>query len=314
LEADDGGDRPLQSHPFQHLNSRYDAYGTKTGETGNVDNKYLFAGEQFDEDLGDYYLRARYYDTDAGRFTRRDSHEGSLGQPLTLHKYVYGNNNPIRFTDPRGLYSSDDGYSVEDAVEAAYMLERPYEALHTTFGNWARGRGYLPFDYLNIIRPDILNFAGFASGLGFGLYNEIKPLSLNGIAKGSAQMMANEIYLDPWGFEPDVLWHSPLNPLLLKQVNIGGKVKPIMVFNAFGILFYTDDLNLKQKVKQMVYSSSYEAQQKVRDLLLTSSNSAINELGKSKYLIESAGSTINQVNFALLAAMVTTAAATWRYA
>ena len=203
---------------------------------------------------------------------------------------------------------------MEDAVEAAYMLERPYEALHTTFGNWARGRGYLPFDYLNIIRPDILNFAGFASGLGFGLYNEIKPLSLNGIAKGSAQMMANEIYLDPWGFEPDVLWHSPLNPLLLKQVNIGGKVKPIMVFNAFGILFYTDDLNLKQKVKQMVYSSSYEAQQKVRDLLLTSSNSAINELGKSKYLIESAGSTINQVNFALLAAMVTTAAATWRYA
>jgi RHS repeat-associated protein len=42
-------------------------------------NKYLFAGEQYDSNLSDYYLRARYYDTNSGRFTRRDTYEGSLG-------------------------------------------------------------------------------------------------------------------------------------------------------------------------------------------------------------------------------------------
>ncbi len=50
----------------------YEAYGELISSTGGVDNKYLFAGEQFDEALGDYYNRARYYDVETGRFTRRD--------------------------------------------------------------------------------------------------------------------------------------------------------------------------------------------------------------------------------------------------
>ena len=52
---------------FPYLNSRYEAFGTKTSGTGDVANKYLFAGEQYDSNLGDYYLRARYYDREAGR-------------------------------------------------------------------------------------------------------------------------------------------------------------------------------------------------------------------------------------------------------
>nr|WP_249071231.1 hypothetical protein [Argonema antarcticum] len=40
----------------------------------------MFAGEQFDENLGDYYLRERFYDTDTGRFTRRDTFEGFLSK------------------------------------------------------------------------------------------------------------------------------------------------------------------------------------------------------------------------------------------
>uniref|UniRef100_UPI00201224AD RHS repeat-associated core domain-containing protein n=1 Tax=Argonema antarcticum TaxID=2942763 RepID=UPI00201224AD len=87
----------------------YDAFGNLIGSTNNVQNNYLFAGEQFDKSLGDYYLRARYYDTDTGRFTRRDSYEGRLREPLTLHKYLYGNASPINFTDPSGLFSIQEG-------------------------------------------------------------------------------------------------------------------------------------------------------------------------------------------------------------
>jgi RHS repeat-associated protein len=86
---------------------RYDAYGETIDETVTINNKYLFAGEQFDENLGDYYLRARYYDTSMGRFTRRDTYEGSLAEPLSLHKYIYANSNPVSRIDPSGLLSID---------------------------------------------------------------------------------------------------------------------------------------------------------------------------------------------------------------
>src|SRR5207244_3996937 len=38
----------------------YDAYGKLVGSTGTTLNTYLYAGEQYDPDLGLYYLRARY--------------------------------------------------------------------------------------------------------------------------------------------------------------------------------------------------------------------------------------------------------------
>jgi RHS repeat-associated protein len=85
--------------------SRYDAFGEKTGETGTVDNKYLFAGEQYDSNLGDYYLRARYYDATTGQFIRRDTYSGTVLEPISFHKYLYANANPVNATDPTGLYT-----------------------------------------------------------------------------------------------------------------------------------------------------------------------------------------------------------------
>jgi uncharacterized protein RhaS with RHS repeats len=45
---------------------QYDAFGNELGRTGVTENNYLFAGEQFDESLHHYYLRARYYDQSVG--------------------------------------------------------------------------------------------------------------------------------------------------------------------------------------------------------------------------------------------------------
>ncbi|MDX2211719.1 MAG: RHS repeat-associated core domain-containing protein [Oculatellaceae cyanobacterium bins.114] len=83
----------------------YDAYGRSVSGTGSTNNSYQFAGEQFDENLGEYYLRQRYYNSDSGRFTRRDSFEGSLSEPLSLHKYFYAHNNPVNNIDPSGLFT-----------------------------------------------------------------------------------------------------------------------------------------------------------------------------------------------------------------
>ncbi len=80
----------------------YDAYGNLTESLGSVDNNYLFAGEQFDSHLEGYYLRARYYDNETGRFVSRDPFTGFNEQPMTLHDYLYGNANPVNFVDPSG--------------------------------------------------------------------------------------------------------------------------------------------------------------------------------------------------------------------
>ncbi len=68
-------------------------------------NRYLFTGEQFDTDLGMYYLRARYLNTQTGRFHNMDTYEGRTGEPQTLHKYLYAHSNPVSNIDPSGNVS-----------------------------------------------------------------------------------------------------------------------------------------------------------------------------------------------------------------
>ena len=52
-----------------------------------------------------YYLRARYYDQGVGRFTQMDTWMGRNHDPITLHKYLYANADPINNIDPSGHFS-----------------------------------------------------------------------------------------------------------------------------------------------------------------------------------------------------------------
>lgn len=83
----------------------YDAFGRMVGQVGSTGNVYLFAGEQRDKATGLDYLRARYLNTAVGRFVSRDSFAASLGDPATLHRYLYANANPLNFVDPSGQFS-----------------------------------------------------------------------------------------------------------------------------------------------------------------------------------------------------------------
>jgi RHS repeat-associated protein len=81
----------------------YDAFGDLIAVEGNTPNLYLYTGEQFDEDLDLYYNRARYLDTDSGRFWTMDTFRGRLTDPVSLHKYVYASVDPVNGIDPTGL-------------------------------------------------------------------------------------------------------------------------------------------------------------------------------------------------------------------
>jgi RHS repeat-associated protein len=83
----------------------YDAFGNLTARAGATLNNYLFTGEQFDPDLNLYYLRARYHNTDTGRFWSMDSFEGADGDPKSLHKYTYCGNDPVGCFDPSGHWT-----------------------------------------------------------------------------------------------------------------------------------------------------------------------------------------------------------------
>ena len=80
----------------------YDAFGNKINSTGTTPNSYLYRGEQFDSDLGLYYLRARYYNPLTGRFMSRDPESGNYRDPATLHKYVYAGSDPVNGEVPSG--------------------------------------------------------------------------------------------------------------------------------------------------------------------------------------------------------------------
>ncbi len=83
----------------------YDAFGVLLARTGSTPNEYLYAGEQFDPNIGFYYLRARYMNPSTGRFQSMDEFEGLKFDPLTLHKYTYANANPVDLVDPSGHFS-----------------------------------------------------------------------------------------------------------------------------------------------------------------------------------------------------------------
>ena len=80
----------------------YDAFGNIIGQTGTADNPIRYAGYQYDEESGLYYLNARYYDSVTARFITEDSYTGERNDPLSLNLYTYCQNNPIKYDDPSG--------------------------------------------------------------------------------------------------------------------------------------------------------------------------------------------------------------------
>lgn len=79
----------------------YSPFGIVSGG-GTVNCPYLFAGRRQDKNTGTYFLRARYYLAEMGRFTSRDpigvwGDANNWGNPFS-----YGSNNPLSGSDPLG--------------------------------------------------------------------------------------------------------------------------------------------------------------------------------------------------------------------
>ena len=80
-----------------------DPYGFSITSQGSTENPFKFVGRYgvMDEGNNIYFMRARYYDAETGRFLNEDP-LGFEGGDLDL--YVYVNDNPITGIDPEGLF------------------------------------------------------------------------------------------------------------------------------------------------------------------------------------------------------------------
>ncbi len=68
--------------------------------------EFTFTNREWDEETGLYYYRARYFDSESGRFIQSDPDAGRLSNPSSFaSKYAYVQNNPTSLIDPFGLYS-----------------------------------------------------------------------------------------------------------------------------------------------------------------------------------------------------------------
>ena len=76
---------------------QYDAFGNELDSIEQLPNHIRYTGQQYDDLTGQYYLRARYYNPELGRFMQEDVYQGD-----GLNLYAYCSNNPVVYYDPSG--------------------------------------------------------------------------------------------------------------------------------------------------------------------------------------------------------------------
>jgi len=103
----------------------YGACGEIRNQTTIILNNYGYTGREFSEDIL-YYYKARYMDSDIGRFISEDpiGFEGGIN----LYSYVF--NNPIKYIDSSGMivYNTNDtnktGRLKGEALKLALCMEK----------------------------------------------------------------------------------------------------------------------------------------------------------------------------------------------
>ncbi len=123
-----GSNRKVVEGGLEEQENSYFAFGeTRTLEEG--ENDYLFTGKALDSDTGLYYYGARYYLPEIGRFISADVFTGKLAEPLSLNRYSYVENNPLKYVDPSGNLKLKPRNSV---MTPAGKIERDFESVATS--------------------------------------------------------------------------------------------------------------------------------------------------------------------------------------
>jgi len=92
------------------------------GSSDATDHHYT--GKERDAESGLDYFGARYNSSAMGRFMSPDPLGGTLTDPQSLNKYSYVVNNPLRYTDPTGMYVCKDSAKCDSDADKAFEKSR----------------------------------------------------------------------------------------------------------------------------------------------------------------------------------------------
>jgi RHS repeat-associated protein len=153
-QYDGGGSVRQLTNPVGEVTDSYDydAFGRSFTLSGTTPNNYLYRGEQYDSDLGLYYLRARYYNPVTGRFLSRDPEDGVAHDPASLHKYLYADGDPTNAKDPGGRgaifeyeFSIGDRnfkFAIHPGHHYWVFLGKAFWCLHIALYTWTDGSDF----------------------------------------------------------------------------------------------------------------------------------------------------------------------------
>lgn len=80
----------------------YTPFGEMRESRGMTLTDYRYTGQRLDAEVGLYFYQARWMDPVLGRFTQADTIIPDPGNPLSLDRYAYTSNNPVKYIDPSG--------------------------------------------------------------------------------------------------------------------------------------------------------------------------------------------------------------------
>jgi len=120
-------------------------------------NVYLYGGEQVDLQANLYYLRARYLNSQRGRFVSADPVLGEDHDPTSLHKYLYAHVNPMSVRDPSGMFSLMD-------ITAAQAIRLELIGVQLNFGSAIIDRLLNPDADANRAIQDTIVGSAFSAG------------------------------------------------------------------------------------------------------------------------------------------------------
>ena len=124
---------------------QYTDFGETTINGDNkVENEVCYTGGIYDQSTGLYYLNARYYNPEDGRFVTEDTYRGETNEPDTQNLYVYCADNPVNYVDPSGHWID----TVLDVASLGYSIkEFMSNPSWSKFGYllWDVGATFIPF-------------------------------------------------------------------------------------------------------------------------------------------------------------------------
>jgi RHS repeat-associated protein len=149
----------------------YDGFGNIRNSSGSdsaasiLGGDFRFQGQWLESESGLYYMRARDYDTNTGRFISRDPVDLIDTEPESFDPYQFVYDNPYIFTDPTGAFTLSE-INAAQKIEGI-LQQQGYNAVRKELINKAQGTVTdILMSTLNSLVSDLIPGSDFTKSFG----------------------------------------------------------------------------------------------------------------------------------------------------